>query len=223
MGKNKQPKDEAPNPNSVVNREMFQRLNFLYQASAYLKGIEASASVPSDGTHINHTSRDSPRKKGCKRRRATLGGLGSSYVQCMRNISSKNVIRIDPNVKRTLCKGCDTVLLPGTTASVRVRGSADKSREVVYTCLACHTPRIIPASPAAPSPVLVPSSVSPMTVAPTALHPTTLEALEVSTSSQAPPARSNKRQRSAPRPSPLFSRLDAGHVVFRGNEALPEE
>jgi ribonuclease P protein subunit RPR2 len=92
MGKNKQSKDEAPNPNSVANREMFQRLNFLYQASAYLKGIEAPASVPSDG--IDHTSRDNPRKKGCKRRRATLGGLGSSYVQCMRNISSKCVIRM---------------------------------------------------------------------------------------------------------------------------------
>ena len=32
----KKNKDEAPNPNSVANRDILQRLNFLYQASAYL-------------------------------------------------------------------------------------------------------------------------------------------------------------------------------------------
>lgn len=32
----KKNKDEVPNPNSVANRDILQRLNFLYQASAYL-------------------------------------------------------------------------------------------------------------------------------------------------------------------------------------------
>jgi hypothetical protein len=27
----------------------------------------------------------------------------------------------DPAVKRTICKGCDTILIPGSTASVRVK------------------------------------------------------------------------------------------------------
>lgn len=37
MGKKN--KDEAPNPNNVVNRDILQRLNFLYQASAYLESV----------------------------------------------------------------------------------------------------------------------------------------------------------------------------------------
>lgn len=84
----KQPKDSVPNPNSVANRETFQRLNFLYQASAYLKRIETSAHGSVD------VDRSSSRKKGGKRRQATLGELGSSYVQCMRTIGNRSVIRM---------------------------------------------------------------------------------------------------------------------------------
>ena len=42
MGKKN--KDDAPNPNSVPNRDIIQRLNFLYQASTYLNGIGAAHS-----------------------------------------------------------------------------------------------------------------------------------------------------------------------------------
>ncbi|KAH8979127.1 hypothetical protein EDB92DRAFT_1981313 [Lactarius akahatsu] len=41
MGKKN--KDEAPNPNGVVNRDILQRLNFLYQASAYLESISCKS------------------------------------------------------------------------------------------------------------------------------------------------------------------------------------
>src|SRR6266581_3589612 len=37
MGKKN--KSEVPNPNNVVNRDILQRLNFLYQASVYLESI----------------------------------------------------------------------------------------------------------------------------------------------------------------------------------------
>jgi hypothetical protein len=37
MGKKN--KDEVPKPNNVVNRDILQRLNFLYQASVYLESI----------------------------------------------------------------------------------------------------------------------------------------------------------------------------------------
>lgn len=42
MGKKN--KDEAPNPNSIPNRDIIQRLNFLYQASSYLNGIAGAHS-----------------------------------------------------------------------------------------------------------------------------------------------------------------------------------
>lgn len=254
MGKNKQsnkqPKDDTPNPNNVVNREIFQRLNFLYQASAYLKGIEAPVSTPLEGSHVEHPSRGNFLKKGRKRRQVTLGELGSNYVQCMRTIGNKSVIRMfvlcfstllllkpiagrDPSVKRTLCKGCNTVVLPGMTATVRVRGtcnicrqalcnhctgSAHMGREVVYTCLTCHTPRIIPAPPVAPSTTLASSSTC------TTLQ-TTFEDLEAPTPplGEIPVTRPQMRKRYASHRLPLFARSDVGHIIFRGNEILREE
>lgn len=70
----------------------------------------------------------------------------------------------DPTLKRTLCKQCDTVLLPGSTATVRIKSttlsahltsndsyisvaSGSHRHAVTYTCLACNTSRRIPAPP----------------------------------------------------------------------------
>jgi RNase P subunit RPR2 len=38
----KKTKNDAPNPNRVANREVMQRLNYLYQASVYLNSISAT-------------------------------------------------------------------------------------------------------------------------------------------------------------------------------------
>lgn len=35
----KKSKEDTPNPSSIPNRDIIQRLNFLYQASSYLNGI----------------------------------------------------------------------------------------------------------------------------------------------------------------------------------------
>ena len=94
MGKNKQPRDQAPNPSSVANREIFQRLNFLYQASAYLKGLETPMSAPAPREGVEQPGGGRARKRGGKRRKGTLGELGSSYVRCMRIIGNKTVVRM---------------------------------------------------------------------------------------------------------------------------------
>ncbi|KAF8588652.1 Rpr2-domain-containing protein [Ramaria rubella] len=205
MGKNKQPKDEAPSPNSVANRETFQRLNFLYQASAYLRGIDTFALAEPRESGDQGSQRD--RKKRRKRRIATLGDIGSSYVQCMRTIGNKSVVRMDPNVKRTLCKGCDAVLLPGITASIRVKGSPNKGHSIVYACLACNLSRTIPAPPVA-------HSGAPALSFPPA---TDSSAAEVPLFGH---LKNGRKQ--APRSLPLFARVDAGHVIFRGNERLKD-
>jgi len=54
-------------------------------------------------------------------------------------------------VKRTICKGCNTTLIPGTTASIRVKKSNTHGNIMVYTCNDCKTSKRIPAPPV-PSP-----------------------------------------------------------------------
>ena len=42
----KKPKDDVPNPNNVANREILQRMNFLYQASVLLNHTNAHPPRP---------------------------------------------------------------------------------------------------------------------------------------------------------------------------------
>lgn len=78
MGKNNQSKNGVPKPSSVPNREIYQRLNFLYQASTYLKTIEG-LTPPVDAASV---------------RRVSLGDVASSYIRNMRTIGNKTVIRM---------------------------------------------------------------------------------------------------------------------------------
>ncbi|KAK0222063.1 RNAse P Rpr2/Rpp21/SNM1 subunit domain-containing protein, partial [Armillaria fumosa] len=119
-------KDETPNVNSVPNKDIIQRLKFLYQASVYLNGVTSQ----------------SPR-----RRRVTTSDLSRSYVSSMKVVGQKTVVKMDPSVKRTICKGCNTILVPGSTVTIRANKSASHGHVMVYTCTHCKTTRRIPAAP----------------------------------------------------------------------------
>ena len=126
----------------------------------------------------------------------------------------------DPTVKRTLCRVCDTVLIPGLSATVRVNSAcffrktnschvvlttrfadsknlgSNTHRHVITTnCLRCKSARRIPAPP----------------VAATRHEDTGIEADGSSSIS----LKSKRRRGPPPRPPPLFER--EGHVIFRGN------
>ncbi|KAK2179318.1 hypothetical protein NP493_498g00010 [Ridgeia piscesae] len=87
--------------------EMFTRINFLYQAA-------------------HRVLLESPNNTGLVR----------FYAYTLRSIAMKNVLRLDPTIKRTLCKKCSMLLIPGVTATVRHRGH--KQRHTVVTCLECN-------------------------------------------------------------------------------------
>lgn len=161
----------------------------------------------------------------------------------------------DPSLKRTLCKSCDTVLHPGSTATVRVRrkltarlykvcanlgaiiATFSHRHAVVYTCLSCNTSRRIPAPPVLGLDGTLPGdNVATVDTTPAPLPSTSASALQAdaqtstmdvdaqSTESLIPlRKKKHKRQRSkvTSRVPPLFER--AGHIVFRGNERLPDD
>lgn len=141
----KKGKDEAPNPNGVTNRDIIQRLNFLYQASVYLSAIpnpvQPVASTSSSDQRVKKTARTKAgRRKFKPVRKVTAGDLAKTYISTMKAVGQKTTVKMfvvtwclyqttlahvtifsDPAVKRTLCKGCDMTLIPGSTASVRVK------------------------------------------------------------------------------------------------------
>ncbi|MEE6470082.1 hypothetical protein FKM82_008852 [Ascaphus truei] len=74
----------------IKDKEAFQRLNFLYQA--------AHCVLAQNPENV---------------------ALSRFYCHTQRMIGKRLVLRQDPSVKRTICKRCSSLLVPGITSTVR--------------------------------------------------------------------------------------------------------
>ncbi|XP_058025105.1 ribonuclease P protein subunit p21 isoform X2 [Ahaetulla prasina] len=91
----------------IKDKEAFQRLNFLYQAAHCVL-----AQNPNNQE------------------------LARFYCHTQNNISRRLVLRQDPSVKRTICKSCFSLLIPGVSSTVRQRKRRHQ-RGTVVQCLNC--------------------------------------------------------------------------------------
>jgi len=214
----KKTKDATPNPTSVANRDIIQRLNFLYQASAYLSNIPVASQAASSSSHASFDhSRRAESSTNTKKKRWLLStaDLSREYSRSMKIVSQKAVVKMDPSVKRTICKQCSTVLLPGVNVSVRVQKSPSHNHAMIYTCNHCRTSRRIPAPP-----VLDAAGKSDLVVG------ETMDTDDAAMLTETLPSNPQGKEKPSPikknaREPPLFAR-NAGHVVFCGNERLPD-
>ncbi|KAJ3514097.1 hypothetical protein NLJ89_g2576 [Agrocybe chaxingu] len=227
----KRQKEETANLNATPNRDIIQRLNFLYQASVYLQSIPAaeedrsckgkeredtvsesggmSMTIGQGSTRTTAQSTKTKRKPKKARRpvnRQTPGDLARSYIRCMRVVGQKTTVKIDSSLKRSLCSNCNTTLVPGSSATVRVKKLPSHGHATVYTCLHCKTTKRIPA-PLTRVKLATPEIEIPTMGSPSARHPSLLSQF-----------RGGKKN--SARLPPLSTRTDAGHAVFRGGEEL---
>ncbi|CAK5281263.1 unnamed protein product, partial [Mycena citricolor] len=220
MGK-KGKEDAVPSPAAIVNKDIMQRLNFMYQASVYLSSLgqpESSTSTADPALRNEERGdegRDSLQKrrqkkiKNVKRRaKMTAPDLARTYVGAMKVVASRTTVRIDPAVKRTLCPACDGVLVPGHTVSVRVRPSKTHTHTMAFTCKSCGATRRIPAPP----------SISGSSSPPPSLQQPSGD--DLTPNPNANPGRRKRRRPARAKRPPLAARADAGHVVVRGADAL---
>ena len=78
------------NPHNVPNRDIMQRLNFLYQASTYLSSLSATK-----GTAAPTSSNQSGREKQTnKQPLATPAYLSRAYISSMKTIGQKTVVKL---------------------------------------------------------------------------------------------------------------------------------
>ncbi|KAJ8276826.1 hypothetical protein GJAV_G00068320 [Gymnothorax javanicus] len=91
----------------IKDKEAFQRLNFLYQA-AHCVFAQNPENVE----------------------------LARFYCYTQRTISKRLVLRQDPSVKRTMCKKCFSLLIPGVSATVRQRKHRRES-VTLARCVSC--------------------------------------------------------------------------------------
>ncbi|XP_004387147.1 ribonuclease P protein subunit p21 isoform X1 [Trichechus manatus latirostris] len=117
----------------VKDREAFQRLNFLYQVSpgrgrsgkvGLVRPARSDCSPPQAAHCI--LAQDPENQ-----------ALARFYCHTERTIAKRLVLRRDPSVKRTLCRGCSSLLVPGLTCTQRQRRCKGQ-RWTVQTCLTCQ-------------------------------------------------------------------------------------
>ncbi|XP_030631885.1 ribonuclease P protein subunit p21 isoform X1 [Chanos chanos] len=102
---------------NIKDKEAFQRLNFLYQA--------AHCVLAQNPENVE---------------------LSRFYCSTQKTIAKRLVLRQDPSVKRTVCKRCCTLLVPGVTATVRQKRHKRECVTVVR-CLSCGLTKKFPNNP----------------------------------------------------------------------------
>lgn len=76
----------------IMGDAVYSRINYLYQTIEFLTKSNIKSNLP----------------------------LIHYYSKCMAAIAEKKVLRIDPVIKRRLCKKCHMYQVPGTTCIVRL-------------------------------------------------------------------------------------------------------
>jgi ribonuclease P protein subunit RPR2 len=105
MGKKNKEKDvdQVPNPNNASNRDIIQRLNFLYQASVYLNGVGAprpsTPAAPGDANTEKMGATESGKQGKHKRKRhrkevINTSDLSRSYIRTMKIVGKKTTVKM---------------------------------------------------------------------------------------------------------------------------------
>jgi ribonuclease P protein subunit RPR2 len=119
----KKQNEATPNVNATANRDIVQRLNFLYQASVYLQSIAPPAPTETSRTRKGKAKQTENDKEGDSMgmiivqeasassstagkhvggkkhkhkvgRKKTTGDLARSYIQCMRVVGQKTTVKM---------------------------------------------------------------------------------------------------------------------------------
>ncbi|KTW32048.1 uncharacterized protein T551_00730 [Pneumocystis jirovecii RU7] len=113
----------------IPQQELYSRFSFLYQAA----NIYATHSILNQDKYINSHSEQA---------------LSKFYINTAKKIARKAVLKINPSIKRTLCRRCDTILLPGITSSIKIENFSKKNKNKadisVITCNFCNTQKKYP-------------------------------------------------------------------------------
>ncbi|KAF2446994.1 Rpr2-domain-containing protein [Karstenula rhodostoma CBS 690.94] len=131
-------KDKLPKAKGVPNKHLHSRSTFLYQAATYLT-LRAGASDANKAQDSVQSSRAPQNHLGLALQ------LGSD----LQTVSRKGQVRLSSELKRTICKTCNTVLIPGRTATQAIENESKGGKKswadvMVITCALCGSKKRFP-------------------------------------------------------------------------------
>ncbi|OAQ97639.1 hypothetical protein LLEC1_05776 [Akanthomyces lecanii] len=127
---------KAKAPPGVQNKNIYTRASYLYQAAAFLAtasqqphsrsapdssasdadgGAQDATSGPKDATMATPAMESLGSKAPTADQCRALQNMSRSLLADMRAVSLKLLIRQRPEIKRTVCRYCDALLVPGSS------------------------------------------------------------------------------------------------------------
>lgn len=144
---------------SVPNRAIYSRLSYLYQAAAYLQSQGLQSQGPPTAVEQaqpqNENHSEPPNEQG--KRPGPQGDIHAItsrlLLSDLRAASLKTQIRLDPSIKRTVCKYCDTLLVEGASCRSSIENRSKGGRKpwadvLVMRCGTCGGEKRFPVSAA---------------------------------------------------------------------------
>ena len=124
----------------VVNRHIYTRASYLYQAANYL----------ADSSHQTRHESDHSTKDDTRQAKATRNLSRQLNADC-KLVCQKSVLRQNPKMKRTTCKICSTTLVEGETSQSVVENPSKGGKKpwadlLVVNCLICGHAKRYPVS-----------------------------------------------------------------------------
>ena len=125
---------------------MYTRIGYLYQAATLFTTPGDPATSSPATNPANNAAEVTPVATPLVTAKTNLARF---YVSTLRTVAAKSVLRLDRSVKRTLCKRCDAVLVPGMTAEHRVENNSRGGRKpwadvLVVECKGCRAVKRFP-------------------------------------------------------------------------------
>lgn len=133
MAKEKQNKIKG-----VPNKHLHARTSFLYQAATYLtlRAGAAKSDIAEESAQSGHVPH-------------SHSGLALQLGSDIQSVSRKGQVRLSSDLKRTICKTCNTVLVPGRTATQAIENESKGGKKpwadvLVISCTLCGSKKRFP-------------------------------------------------------------------------------
>ncbi|KAJ5571437.1 hypothetical protein N7535_005097 [Penicillium sp. DV-2018c] len=148
-------KENAKNSQSHIRA----RLDYLHQAAVYLQGKSKAREVHTEERSVDASqlgvSAPAQAKEAAQKfhvhpeKNHDMGNLSRVCVSHLRGVAMKTQIRLPVELKRSMCKSCDTLLKPGITCSQGISNTSRGGRKpwadvLVIRCLVCGTEKRFP-------------------------------------------------------------------------------
>lgn len=126
----------------VPHKHLHSRISYLYQAANYLARVSESTLVVQHGGDNTEVKKDQGVQQEAAKPFVEASALTRHFNSHLRAVSLRSQIRLTPAFKNTICKRCDTLLIPGSTSTSRLENKSCGRKKpwadvLVVACKAC--------------------------------------------------------------------------------------